>query len=315
MPAPELSEALAAATGAAVETLRPLGGGDINEAYAAELDDGRRLFVKTRSGADPGEYAAEAAGLRWLGEGGLMRVPGVVAVGGMAQEVGAGARKGDGSRERPGRGNDPPFLALEWVAPGRLGSHGAEEFGAALARMHELGAPAHAWLPGTGAGGEQRIGSLGLAAVPGESWPEVYAGQRLLPLARMAFDQGSLGTDGVEAIEGVCARIGELAGPPEPPARLHGDLWSGNLHADDRGRGWLIDPSAQGGHREMDLAMLRLFGTPSERIFSAYEEVAPLADAHADRVGLWQLQPLLVHAVLFGGHYGAAATRTAAGYA
>lgn len=313
MLAPELSEALAAATGAVVETLRPLGGGDINEAYAAELDGGRLLFVKTRSGADPGEYAAEAAGLRWLGEGGLMRVPEVVAIGGMAQEEGAG--EGDGSRERPGRGNDPPFLALEWVPPGRLSDQGAEEFGSALARMHELGAPAHAWLPGAEAGARQRIGSLGLEARPGESWPEVYAGQRLLPLARMAFDQGSLEPDGVEAIERVCTRIGELAGPREPPARLHGDLWSGNVHADEHGRGWLIDPSAQGGHREMDLAMLRLFGAPSSRIFSAYEEVAPLADAHADRVGLWQLQPLLVHAALFGGHYGAAATRTAAGYA
>ena len=294
MAPPELSEALAAATGTTVDSLRPISGGDINEAFAAELGDGRLLFVKTRSGAAAGEYAAEAAGLRWLGEGGVVRVPEVVAIG-----------EGEGG---------VPFLALEWVPPGRLSEAGAEEFGTALARMHRLGAPAHAWLPGVAAGGEQRIGSLGLAAVPDENWAEVYSSQRLLPLARLARERGALGRAGAAAVERVCERIAELAGPAEPPARLHGDLWSGNLHADERGRGWLIDPSAQGGHREMDLAMLRLFGAPSPRIFSAYEEFAPLAAGHAERVGLWQLQPLLVHAVLFGGHSAAAATRTAEDY-
>lgn len=103
------------------------------------------------------------------------------------------------------------------------------------------------------------------------------------------------------------ARIDALAGPDEAPARLHGDLWGGNVLGTA-----LIDPAAHGGHRETDLAMLRLFGGPSERCFAAYAEVAPLADGHRERVGLWQLQPLLVHAILFGGSYGAAVERTAA---
>ena len=106
-----------------------------------------------------------------------------------------------------------------------------------------------------------------------------------------------------------------MPGPPEPPARLHGDLWSGNVLADADGRAWLIDPSAYGGHREVDLAMLRLFGAPSERIFAAYEEVAPLAAGWEERVRLWQLLPLLVHAVLFGGSYRGAAERAARHYA
>ena len=105
----------------------------------------------------------------------------------------------------------------------------------------------------------------------------------------------------------MCERIAELCGPAEPPARLHGDLWSGNVLADARGRPWLIDPTAYGGHREVDLAMLRLFGAPSPRIFDAYEEVSPLADGWRARVPLYQLLPLLVHAALFGGSYGAAA--------
>jgi fructosamine-3-kinase len=112
----------------------------------------------------------------------------------------------------------------------------------------------------------------------------------------------------------VCGRIAELAGPPEPPARLHGDLWSGNVLWSD-GRPYLIDPVAYGGHREVDLAMLVLFGSPGEACLAAYEERTPLADGHEERVALWQLFPLLVHAVLFGSGYGDAAERAARRYA
>ncbi len=283
--------ALEAALGEAVHAGRPVGGGDINEAYALELASGERAFVKTRAGAERAEYEAEAAGLRWLAECADVRVPQVLAV---------------------GSGPDP-FLALEWVEPGSLSAAGAERFGGGLASMHQLGAPAHAWLPGAeGSSEPQRLGSLQIAAVPSDSWPEVYAEQRLRPLARIALDRGALSRSGAEAVESVCEQIEHLAGPEEPPACLHGDLWSGNVHADSDGEAWLIDPSAQGGHREMDLAMLRLFGAPCEElIFDAYQEVAPLADGHAERVALWQLQPLLVHAALFGGNYGAAAERAA----
>lgn len=269
-----------------------MAGGDINDAYAVEVD-GELLFVKTRADAERGEYEAEAAGLGWLGEGGAVPVPSVVAVGGASE---------------------PRFLALGWVEPGRLSEPGAEALGRGLAELHSRGAPAHLWLPGVEAGGPQRIGSVKLPSSPASSWPEAYADQRLRPLAGMAYDRGALAPSGVAAVGTVCDRIEKLAGPPEPPSRLHGDLWSGNVHADRDGRGWLIDPSAQGGHRELDLAMLRLFGSPSPRLIAAYEEASPLAAGHEERVGLWQLQPLLVHAVLFGGHYGRAAEAAASSY-
>ena len=128
---------------------------------------------------------------------------------------------------------------------------------------------------------------------------------------RAATDRGALPSGGAAAIERTLDRIAELAGPPEPPARLHGDLWGGNVLAGADGRPYLIDPAAYGGHREVDLAMLRLFGAPSPRTLAAYEEVHPLADGHERRVPLWQLFPLLVHAVLFGGSYGASAVRAA----
>src|SRR3954466_15940191 len=127
----------------------------------------------------------------------------------------------------------------------------------------------------------------------------------------MAVDGGSLPGGAAGRIQAVIDRLPELCGPEEPPARLHGDLWSGNVMSGPDGAPWLVDPAAYGGHREIDLAMLRLFGSPPPAFFAAYEEVASLADGHEDRVDLYQLLPLLVHAVLFGGGYGAAAARAA----
>jgi fructosamine-3-kinase len=106
----------------------------------------------------------------------------------------------------------------------------------------------------------------------------------------------------------------ELVGPEEPPARLHGDLWGGNALVGPEGEPCLIDPAVYGGHREVDLAMLRLFGDPGRQFFAAYEERFPLAPGHEGRVPLYQLFPLLVHAALFGGGYGASAERAARVY-
>ena len=110
----------------------------------------------------------------------------------------------------------------------------------------------------------------------------------------------------------MCERIDDLAGPAEPPARLHGDLWRGNVLWAADGRVWLIDPAAHGGHRETDLAMLHLFGCPHlDRVVAAYDEAAPLAAGWRERVALHQLFPLLVHTVLFGGGYGGQAAAAA----
>ena len=146
------------------------------------------------------------------------------------------------------------------------------------------------------------------------AWADWYAADRLLPYLRQARDAGDLTGAEARAVERVCDRLPELAGPAEPPARLHGDLWSGNVLWSGDGA-WLIDPAAHGGHRETDLAMLALFGCPHlATILDAYDEAAPLADGWRDRVPLHQLFPLLVHVVLFGRGYAdqaAAAARAA----
>jgi fructosamine-3-kinase len=103
--------------------------------------------------------------------------------------------------------------------------------------------------------------------------------------------------------EQLLPRLEELVGPPEPPARLHGDLWGGNAMVDERGQPCLIDPAVHGGHRELDLGMMRLFGGFSPRVFAAYEEAFPLAPDSEARVPLYQLYFLMVHVNLFGGSY------------
>jgi fructosamine-3-kinase len=242
----------------------PVAGGDVNDAWRVRLADGTPAFVKTRSCPGAGEYRTEAAGLAWLAQPGVLAVPRVLEC---ADE----------------------YLVLEWIEPGTLSKAGEEELGRGLALLHAAGAASF--------GGERplRIGPLELPNEPLADWPSFYARRRLAPL-------GARAGAGAE-IERVCERIEELAGPAQPPARVHGDLWGGNVLADRDGRPWLIDPAAYGGHPEVDLAMLELFGGLSARTRDAYAEVTPPADGFAERVALWQLFPLLVHAVLFGGSY------------
>ncbi|WP_346085044.1 fructosamine kinase family protein, partial [Streptomyces thermocarboxydus] len=137
-----------------------------------------------------------------------------------------------------------------------------------------------------------------------DDWPAWYAEHRVLPYLRRAVDAGAMDAGEAAVVERVCARLPELAGPAEPPARLHGDLWSGNVLWGADGRVHVIDPAAHGGHRETDLAMLALFGCPLlDAVLEGYQEVAPLAEGWRERVGVHQLFPLLVHAVLFGRGY------------
>ncbi|WP_298989273.1 fructosamine kinase family protein [uncultured Pseudokineococcus sp.] len=267
---------------------RRLGGGDIGASEEVRLADGRRLFVKRYAREDGAEMvASEAAGLRWLaGADGGPPVPEVVAAQGQV-------------------------LALELVdVAGSAASddEGLERFGRELAALHDAGADAFGAVPG---GASPHLGSLRVPVEPTSSWPAFWAQQRVLPLARLATDRGRLAPRDLAAVEGAAARAEEVMGPPEPPSRCHGDLWWGNVVRARDGRRWLLDPSALGGHREADLALLDLFGGLPPRLVAAYEEVHPLADGWEGRVALHQLVPLLVHAALFGGPYGPAAGEAA----
>ncbi|GAA3238186.1 fructosamine kinase family protein [Actinocorallia longicatena] len=194
-------------------------------------------------------------------------------------------------------------LVLPWLEPERPGVRAAEEFGRALAGLHALGADRF------GAPWPGMIADLPLDNAPaGDDWLTWYAERRCLPYARTARDAGTLSASDVTEIE---AFLGRARQPAEPVSRIHGDLWSGNVHWSG-GRAWLIDPAAHGGHRETDLAMLGLFGAPHlDRILAAYDEARPLAEGWRERAPLHRLHPLLVHCVLYGASYRARTMPTA----
>ncbi|GAA0533224.1 fructosamine kinase family protein [Saccharopolyspora thermophila] len=278
-------DAVAEITGRQPVEVHRLGGGDTAAAFAVRLDDGTTVFAKTAPETMPGAVAAEAASLAWLAESDSVAVPAV-------------------------HGHTERWLVTEHIPEAAPTPRAAERLGRELAALHAAGAPAFGAAP-PGGPADAWIGLAPMRNEPCERWPSFYARHRVEPYLRRAVDAGLLGPDGAEVIGRVCADIDALAGPAEPPARLHGDLWSGNVHWGGQ-RAWLIDPAAHGGHRETDLAMLHLFGCPHlDRVLAAYQEVSPLAEGWADRIHLHQLFPLLVHTVLFGGGYAAQAVAAA----
>jgi fructosamine-3-kinase len=237
------------------------------------------VFAKTHRAPPPGFFSTEAAGLAWLRAPAAVPVPEVLAV--------SDGDAGDA---------DIPLLALEWIdASDRRGDDAA--FGRSLARLHLAGAPHF------GRDDGRTTGSRALPNDPCDTWAEFYATQRLEPLRRLATDSGALTPKALTDLDTVVDRLDQTGAVGEPPARLHGDLWAGNRLVDARGRSWLIDPASHGGHREFDLAMMRLFGGFGEEAFAAYDETHPLADGWQERVPLHQLAPLIVHAIKFGGGY------------
>ncbi len=282
-----LREGVAAALGVEVVAASRVHGGDVASSWRVELADGRRVFAKTHPTAPPQFFSTEAAGLRWLGQADAIPVPTVLAV----------------------RDDQPNLLVLEWINESRQSGSAAGEarFGRRLAALHQTGSPVF------GREDRRTTGSRGLPNEPCRTWAEFYATQRLIPLARLAT--GVLTSATVAALEALATRLDEFGAADEPAARLHGDLWAGNRIVDAAGESWLIDPAAHGGHREFDLAMMRLFGGFGAECFAAYADVHPLADGWRERVPLHQIAPLVVHAVKFGGGYVAAATQAIHTYA
>lgn len=275
-----------------------------------------------KSFTDPHEAAAEAAGLAWLAD---------------AERVG-------GTRTARVLGRpSPTVLELERIDDGSPTREQAERFGRSLARTHAAGADG--WgtpSPGFPTDGGLRMGRSGTpfvtAAEAPATWGEFFAEYRIRDFVRRIVDGGGLSHDQAAVFDRVADRVQDgTLGSPQPalvgdrPARLHGDLWAGNVlwpadgapvdAADGDATGdatgaVLIDANPHGGHAETDLALLGLFGLPRlETVLGAYDDASPLADGWRDRVEVHQLAPLLLHVFLFGGSYTGAALRAAQRYA
>lgn len=240
------------------------------------------VFTKSRSDAHPDFFAAEAAGLRWLAAAGAPVVD-VVAV-------------------------DATHIELAQLTSGRPTVEAARALGAALARMHDAGVGGHGFgCAPEGFAGQLFIGNREMSSTEHTQWGEFYVAERVLPYVRAAVDAGTVGSDALHDIEHACRRIVDAAfDDGDAPARIHGDLWNGNVFWTTEGA-VLIDPASHGGHRETDLAMLELFGCPHlSDVIDGYQEVHPLRAGWRARIPLHQLHPLAVHAAGHGPAYGRA---------
>lgn len=264
-----------------VRAATSLSGGDIADAYRLDTADGP-VFLKTTAQPTPDLFAREAAGLRALRE----HAPRWLGVPEVLRESQSG-------------------LVLSWIDEGgRPTSRTEADFGRGLAQLHRSTRETFGGLGGDQAG---YLGSVEVDLTPSDDWPEFYLERRLRPLVARAVDAGRLAPESRRLLDSLAPRVADLCGPAEPPALVHGDLWAGNRLVDTTGRNWLIDPACHYAHREVDLAMMMLFGGFGPEVFDAYDGAYPLGDGWRERIPWYQLPPLLVHAILFGGGYGQAA--------
>ena len=288
-----------------VVSTRSVGGGCINNALKVRTTAGD-FCLKWNAGVGPDFFRMEAEGLSALAATGTVNVPRVVALSGEEDDV--------------------PWLLLEWIKEARPTRDDWQRLGRGLAELHGwrpsapgtpdadlAGVPEPAWRDGHyGWHRDNVIGSLPQPNRWMDDWGDFWAEMRILPLARELGTSGILSQDRLALLERAATRMSGLVGPAaeaDGPSLLHGDLWSGNVLFGHRP--FLIDPSVHVGHREVDLAMCRLFGGFPAPFYAAYEAARPLQHGHERRRAAYQLYPLLVHARLFGGGYVASVARAA----
>lgn len=274
---PDIAEALSTQLSVKIliKEAERIQGGDINETWRLRTNAGEWFLKLNDARRYPDMFLREQDGLEELRQTGHIGVPQPIC---------------------HGKAGNRAFLVTEYVEKGTASNDFWEHFAAAVAKIHQHTQPYF------GLSAANYIGSIKQYNTPYSTWPVFYAFNRLLPIGRMAYDQHRLDKQMMQQLEFICKRLPELF-PDEPPALLHGDLWSGNFTVGTNGKAYIFDPSVYYGHREMDLAMTRLFGGFDTRFYYTYHAIRPLEAGWQQRIGLCQLYPLLVHLVLFGGNY------------
>ena len=254
----------------------PVYGGDINHCYCL-YDHDAKYFLKVNEAKQyPVMFEKEARGLQtFYKELPILIVPRVIKYG-IAQQQ--------------------QYLLLEWIEKGKPKKDFWESFGTGLALLHQKGQSYFGWEE------DNYIGSIQQCNTKHQSWHLFFTECRIIPLVKKLFDTGAFSKHDTAMSASFCKQTDQLF-PPEPSALLHGDLWSGNFMITATGDAAIYDPAVYYGHREMDIGMTKLFGGFENRFYDAYNEVYPFEKNWQNRLPLTQLYPLLVHAVLFGGHY------------
>ena len=267
---------------AEIMTIKPVHGGDINEAYLLELSDGSSVFMKKHAGSDPEFFQAEADGLEAIRRTKTISVPGVIRV-----------------------GTDPScgkvYLLMQHVRSAAPRPDFWERFGRELAGMHRALTEEILTAGRYGFASDNYIGSNRQINTPAETWIQFYRDRRLEYQYRMA--QHFLDQTDRKAMQYILDHLEDWLVEPAYPSLLHGDLWGGNFITGHDGYAWLIDPAVYVGNREADLAMTELFGGFSRTFYDAYQETAPLEAGYEERRDLYHLYHLLNHLNLFGAGY------------
>jgi fructosamine-3-kinase len=249
-------------------------GGDINETFQLETS-AQIYFLKTNVHAAKDMFEKEFNGLNLLLQSAKLHVPKPLLYGHFEYTS---------------------FLLMEFIEKGSATKFFWKDFAEGLAQLHQTTNDYF------GLNEDNYIGSLHQSNTPCKTWSEFYATQHIIPLIKKAYEQKSCYRTDVEAAEKLCNKLSYIF-PEEKPALLHGDLWNGNFMCTANGMASIYDPAVYYGNREMDIAMSLLFGGFDKSFYEHYNFYYPLENGWQQRVELCQLYPLLVHLVLFGGHY------------
>lgn len=259
-----------------INSIVPIKGGDINDAFRLESFN-KKYFLKVNSANNfPQLFKKEARALDTLKKTKTFNVPKVVNVG--------------------EAGSDFQYLLLDWIESSNPTVVNWENLGRNLAKLHQNTNPQFGWTE------DNYIAIVLQPNKFADSWSDFYSENRIMPMMKLLQNKQLITSKQIKSAENLCKQLKDIF-PEEKPALIHGDFWNGNILANKKGEFTVIDPAIYYGHREMDIAIAKLFGGFDDTFFEAYQENFPLAPNCSERLPIAQLFPLLIHAYLYEGYY------------